>query len=89
MAVVPWPVLVFPVLAVVAGVGVFLDARDRGRDTGIAALVGAAIGGLFLAGTVPSLVALAITDAPATQGFPTAIRVVPGFAALGIYLVLR
>ncbi|MFB6105009.1 MAG: hypothetical protein ABEJ57_08040 [Halobacteriaceae archaeon] len=84
-----WPLVVFPLLAVAVGVAVYLDATTRGRDRVVAALAGTAIGGVFLAGSVPSLVALAVTDAPATQGFPTALRVIPGFAALAVYLVLR
>lgn len=75
------------VLAVAAGVWVYRDAERRGWE--LAPLVGFAVGGLFLAGSVPGLVALAVTTDAAVQGFPTALRIVPGIAALAVYLRFR
>lgn len=80
--------LLFPLLAVTVGTWVYLDARSRGRGE-FAALIGAVIGGLLLAGSVPGLVAFAVAADAATQGFPTAIRVVPGVVALLVYLKFR
>ena len=77
-----------PLLAVAVGVLVYLDARRRGKGE-LAPLIGVAIGGLFLAGSLPGVVALAVADDPAAQGFPTALRVIPGFIALGVYLYFR
>lgn len=84
----PLLTVLFPLLAVAAGVGVYIDARRRGREE-VAPLLGVAVGGLFLAGSVPGLVALAVADDAATQGFPTALRVVPGVVALAVYLRFR
>lgn len=78
----------FPVAAVAVGLSVYLDAIRRGREE-FAPFLGFIVGGLFLVGSVPGLVALAITDEAATQGFPTALRVVPGMIALGIYIYFR
>lgn len=80
--------VLFPVFAVAVGVWVYRDARARGRGE-VAPLVGAVIGLLFLAGSVPGLVALAVSADAATQGFPTALRVIPGVAALAVYLRFR
>ena len=60
-----------------------------GREKGIAALFGFTIAGLFLAGSVPGLVALALSQDVAVQGFPTSLRVVPGGLALVVYLHFR
>lgn len=76
-------------LAIAGGLLVYLDSRKRGREQGIAALLGFIIAGLFLAGTVPAFVALAVSAAPTDQGFPTAIRIVPGVVALLVYLRFR
>lgn len=73
------------VLALAIGGWIYRDARDR-HDADVAALVAVAIGGLLLAGSLPGLVALAVADDAAVQGFPTALRVVPGLVALGVYL---
>lgn len=74
--------------AVAAGAWIYADARSRfGED--VAALLGVAIGGLLLAGSLPALVALAVADDAAVQGFPTALRIVPGVVALGVYLYAR
>ncbi len=81
-------VVVIPVAAVVLGVWVYRDADRRGHDEW-APLVGAVVGGLFIAGSLPGLVALAVAEDAAIQGFPTALRIVPGFVALGLYLLLR
>lgn len=87
----PAPTTVVSVLLVLAAVGVGLwvyrDASRRGHE--LAPLVAFVVGGLLLAGSVPGLVALAVEAEPATQGFPTAIRVVPGVIALLVYLRLR
>lgn len=81
--------LALPVLAVAAGVVVYWDAHHRGRDRGVAALFGFVVAGLFLAGSVPGLVALAVTTDSAAQGFPTALRVVPGVVAALVYAAVR
>lgn len=82
------PTIVLPLVAVGIGVWTYRDAADHGLE--LAPLVGVIIGGFFLAGTVPGLVALAIApEAAAAQGFPTALRVVPGFVALAAYLYFR
>lgn len=81
------PAIVFPLVAVAVGVWSYRDAADRGIE--LAPLVGVVLGGLFLAGSVPGLVALAIASETALQGFPTAIRIVPGFVALAGYLAFR
>ena len=81
--------VLLPVLAVAVGVWVYLDARGRGRGE-LAPWIGLVVGGLFVTGSVPGLVALAVSaDAAAAQGFPTAIRVVPGLIALAVYLHFR
>ena len=82
-----FPAIVFPLVAVGIGIWSYRDAADRGIE--LAPLVGVVLGGLFLAGTVPGLVALAITSETAIQGFPTAIRIVPGLVALAGYLTFR
>lgn len=81
-------VLLGPVVAVVVGAWVYRDARRRGYDDW-APWVALGIGGLFLTGSVPGLVALAIAGEAATQGFPTALRVVPGLVALAAYVSFR
>ena len=81
------PTLVFPVLAIVAGVYVYVDASRRGFE--LAPLAGVIVGGFLLAGSVPGLVALAIAEDAVVQGFPTAVRVIPGLVALVGYLALR
>lgn len=73
------------VLALAINAWIYRDARGR-HDADMAALVAVAIGGLLLAGSLPGLVALAVADDTAVQGFPTALRVVPGLVALGVYL---
>ena len=79
----------FPLLAVAVGVWVYLDARKRGRGE-LAPWIGLVVGGLFVTGSVPGLVALAVSgDAAAAQGFPTALRIVPGVVALAGYLYFR
>lgn len=85
-----WPlaVLLGPAVAVVVSAWVYRDARRRGHDDW-APWVALAIGGLFLTGSLPGLVALAVTAEPVAQGFPTAIRVVPGLVALAAYLAFR
>lgn len=76
------------VLAGALGAWVYVDARSRyGAD--LAALAAVAIGGLLIAGSLPGLVALAVADDAAVQGFPTALRIVPGLVALGVYLYAR
>lgn len=80
--------VLFPLAGVALGVWVYRDARARGhRD--LAPFAAVVVGGLFLTGSVPGLVALAVAEDVATQGFPTALRVVPGLAALTVYLVAR
>lgn len=81
-------VLLGPVLAVAVGAWVYRDARHRGHDDW-APWVALAIGGLFLTGSVPGLVALAVSGDPAVQGFPTALRLVPGLVALATYGAFR
>lgn len=81
-------VAVFPLLAVVLGVWVYRDAKARGRGE-LAPWLGLVVGGLFVTGSVPGLVALAVSSDAAVQGFPTAIRVVPGVVALVVYLYFR
>lgn len=80
--------LLAPLAAVAVGVWVYLDAR-RWRDDDLPPYLGFVVGGLFLAGTVPGLVALAVAADPAVQGFPTALRVLPGGTALVVYLFVR
>ena len=75
-------------LAVVLGAWIYVDARRR-MDPELAPFIAVAIGGLLLAGSLPGLVALAVADDAAVQGFPTALRVVPGLVALGAYLYVR
>ena len=77
-----------PALAAGLGYWVYRDARRRGREE-LAPWLGLVVAGLFLAGSVPGLVALAVADDAAAQGFPTAIRVVPGVVALAVYLRFR
>lgn len=77
-----------PIVAIVTGWWVYRDANQRGRGE-LAPWIGAVIAGLFLAGSVPGLVALAVAQESAIQGFPTALRVVPGLAALLVYLRFR
>ena len=82
-------VAAFPLVAIAVGVWVYLDARRRGRGE-LAPWIGLVVGGLFVTGSVPGLVALAVSgDAAAVQGFPTALRIVPGLVALGAYLYFR
>ena len=81
-------VLLLALLAVVLGVWVYRDARARGRGE-LAPWLGLVVGGLFVTGSVPGLVALAVSGAPAAQGFPTALRIVPGLVALAAYLYFR
>ena len=81
--------VLFPLLAVAIGVWVYLDARKRGRGE-LAPWIGLVVGGLFVTGSVPGLVALAVSgDAAAVQGFPTALRIVPGVVTLAVYLYFR
>lgn len=81
--------IAFPVVALVAGGLVYWDAVNRGTDRSISALLAFVVAGLFLAGSVPGLVALAISSEQAVQGFPTALRIVPGFVASAVYLYFR
>ena len=81
-------VLLGPAAGLLAGAWVYRDARRRGHADW-APYVALAVGGLFVTGSVPGLVALAIADEPAAQGFPTALRVVPAFVALAAYAYLR
>lgn len=81
-------ILVGPVLAVAVGGWVYRDARRRGHDDW-APWIALAIGGLFVTGSVPALVGLAFAGEAAVQGFPTALRVVPGLVALGAYVSFR
>lgn len=83
------PILLWPILALGTGILVFLDARHRDRDRAVAAMAAFIIAGLLLAGSVPSLVALAVADGHAAQGFPTALRIVPGLVAIAVYLFVR
>ena len=81
--------VLFPLLAVAIGVWVYMDARKRGRGE-LAPWIGLVVGGLFVTGSVPGLVALAVSgDAAVVQGFPTALRIVPGVVALAVYLYFR
>ena len=81
--------VLFPLLAVAIGVWVYLDAKRRGRGE-LAPWIGLVVGGLFVTGSVPGLVALAVSgDAAAVQGFPTALRIVPGVVTLAVYLYFR
>lgn len=81
--------VVLPILALFAGFLVYWDSVRMGRETGVAALIAFIIAGLFLAGSVPGLVALALTQDVAVQGFPTSIRIIPGGTALVVYLYFR
>lgn len=84
----PAVTLAFPALAVVVGAAVYRDARARGHGE-VAPWTGFVVGGLFLAGSLPGLVALAVADEAAVQGFPTSLRLLPGVAALLLYLRFR
>lgn len=75
-------------LSFALGVWVFLDARRAGKEE-LAPFAAVVVGGLFLAGAIPGVVAYAVAADPAAQGFPTALRIVPGFVALGVYLYFR
>lgn len=77
-----------PALGLVAGYLVYRDANRRGRRE-LAPLFGVVIAGLVVAGSVPGLVALAVASDPTVQGFPTAIRIVPGLVALSAYVRFR
>ena len=77
-----------PLLAAGLGVWVYFDARGRGQED-LAPLFAIIVGGLFIAGSVPGLVALLVAEDPAVQGFPTALRIVPGVFVLGVYLFFR
>lgn len=81
-------VLLGPVPAVALGTWVYRDARRRGHDDW-APWAALGIGGLFLTGSVPGLVALAVGGEVAVQGFPTALRVIPGLVALAAYVSFR
>ena len=81
-------VAAFPLLAALLGVWVYRDAKARGRGE-LAPWIGLVVGGLFITGSVPGLVALAVEADAATQGFPTALRIVPGIVALAVYLYFR
>lgn len=81
--------LSLPLVALLAGFAVYRDANSRGTDRNVAALLGFVIGGLFLAGSLPGLVALAVAEDRVVQGFPTSIRILPGVAALLVYLYFR
>lgn len=83
------PAVLLPMFAIVTGAAIFLDARSRDRDRSVAAMAAFIIAGLLLAGSVPSLVALAVADGQAAQGFPTALRIVPGLVAIAVYLFFR
>lgn len=83
------PAVIWPVVSIVVGVLVYVDATRRGRDRPVAAMAAVILGGLLLAGSVPALVALAVSDAETAQGFPTAIRILPGLTAIAVYLFLR
>lgn len=80
--------VVVPLMAVVLGAWVYRDARRRGHDE-YAPWAGLVVGGLFVTGSVPGLVALAVAPDAAVEGFPTAIRIVPGLVALAGYLHFR
>ena len=77
-----------PVIALLVGAWVYVDARGR-VDEELAPLLAIAVGGLLLAGSLPGVIALLVADDPVVQGFPTALRVVPGLVAIGVYLVIR
>lgn len=77
-----------PVGAVVVGLWIYLDARDR-VSAELAPYVALVVGGLFLAGSLPAVVALVVAEDPVVQGFPTALRIIPGLVALGVYLAVR
>ncbi len=81
--------VLLPMVALLAGVLVYRDSVRAGTDKDVAALFGFAIAGLLLAGSVPGLVALALTEDVAMQGFPTSIRILPGALALLVYLYFR
>lgn len=81
--------ILLPVLSLLAGLLVYRDSLRSGRDSYLAALLGFIIAGLFLAGSVPGLVALAFTQEAAVQGFPTSVRVLPGVLAVIVYLYFR
>lgn len=78
----------FAIVAIGIGTWVYLDGRRR-YDDDVAALIAVAVAGLLLAGSLPGLVALAVADDAAVQGFPTALRIVPGVVAIGVYLYAR
>lgn len=80
--------VLFPIAALVTGIWVYRDAKRHGWDD-LAPYIGFGIGTVLLAGSVPGLVALAVASDPASQGFPTALRIVPGLATLAIYLSFR
>ena len=77
-----------PVAALLVGIWVYVDARER-VDEELAPLLAVAVGGLLLAGSLPGVVALLVAEDPAVQGFPTALRIVPGLVAVGVYLFVR
>ncbi len=81
-------VLLGPAAGLAAGAWVYRDARRHGHEDW-APYVALVVGGLFVTGSVPGLVALAIADAPAAEGFPTALRIVPALVALAAYAYLR
>jgi hypothetical protein len=83
------PAVILPIFSIVAGLLVFLDARRQNRDRPLAAMAAFIVTGLLLAGSVPALVALAVADGQAAQGFPTALRIVPGLLAIAVYLFFR
>lgn len=77
-----------PIAALLLGAWIFLDARERVSEE-LAPLIAIAVAGLLLAGSLPGVVALLVAQNPAVQGFPTALRIVPGLVALGVYFYVR
>jgi len=81
--------IAFPFVALLAGGLVFWDSVRRGTTKEMSAIFAFIVAGLFLAGSLPGLVALAVSSDRATQGFPTSLRLIPGIAATVLYVYFR
>jgi len=81
--------LLLPILALVAGYLVYRDSIQKEEKTVSQDSSDSSLLDYSSRGSVPGLVALALAQDQAAQGFPTSIRIVPGCVALLVYLYFR